>query len=323
MTSRLVLGMDIGGTSSRALVADVDGTVLGTGVAGGGNPVAHGARALAAIRDALRAALAGVDPADVEAAVFGWAGGDVAMRDPEIGPAVRAGWQQAGLRCVPAMVSDVTLAYVSGTDATDGTVLVAGTGAVAAAMGDRVIARCTDGHGWLLGDRGSGFWLGRKAVQATLAALDRGGPLSGLDLEVLRALGVPRGRGRLRVDATIEAVHRRPPVALAELAPIVLAAADAGHQDAVLLTTRAARHLTASVRRVRDLGATTPVVLGGGLLATPSPLSRTVRAAVARQWPDAEITTAGNGAAAAAWLASAALPGARPARHEKLVRGLR
>ncbi|MFD1542702.1 N-acetylglucosamine kinase [Nonomuraea guangzhouensis] len=312
MTVTLVLGMDIGGTSSRALVADVEGHVRGAGQAGGGNPISRGLAGITAIRDALRAATAGVDPADIKAAVFGLAGGEVAMRTPEIVQALETGWRQAGLLCTPAMVSDVTLAYVSGTDAADGTVVVSGTGAVAAAIRDRTVMRAADGHGWLLGDHGSGFWIGREAVRAVLITLDRDGSLSELNRQVLRDLGVPDADrlagGRTLTNAIIETAHRIPPPELARLAPLVLTAADGGDQEATLITRRAADHLTASVNVIRQPGATSPIVLGGSLLTTPNPLSRALRTSLGRTWPDTKISTSGEGAAAAAWLASRHLP---------------
>ncbi|MFI7702034.1 N-acetylglucosamine kinase [Nonomuraea sp. NPDC049480] len=308
----LLLGMDIGGTSSRVIVADLNGRVHGTGRAGGGNPVSRGSAGITAIRDALRAALATVDPADVRAAVFGFAGGDVATRDPEIARRLRAGWRQAGLLCTPTMVSDVTLAYVSGTDAADGTVVVSGTGAAAAAIRDRTLVRRADGHGWLLGDHGSGFWIGREAVRAVLTTIDRHGALSELNRQVLRDLGVPyadrRADDQSLTNATIEAAHRIPPAELARLAPLVLSAAESGDPEATLMCNLAAEHLSASVNIIRQPGATSPIVVGGSMLTTSNPLSRAMRASLGKTWPHAKIRTAGEGAAAAAWLAVRQLP---------------
>ncbi|WP_433508972.1 N-acetylglucosamine kinase [Nonomuraea sp. CA-143628] len=311
MSVTLVLGMDIGGTSSRVIVADLFGRLRGVGRAGGGNPVSRGPAAITAIRDALCAALVAVDPADVKAAVFGLAGGDVAVHDPEIAQALRAGWRQAGLRCTPTMVSDVTLAYVAGTDSAEGSVLVSGTGAVAAAIRERTIVRCADGHGWLLGDLGSGFWIGREGIRATLAAMDRCHPPSDLHREILHALGVAHAERRTlaSTSATIDAAHRMPPAELAKLAPLILTAAEGGNVEARLIARRAAEHLTASLNAIRILGATSPIVLGGSLLTTANPLSQAVRASVRKVWPDAEIHRAGGGAAAAAWLAARRLSG--------------
>jgi N-acetylglucosamine kinase-like BadF-type ATPase len=296
--------MDIGGTATRSLVADVDGRVLGTGRAGGGNPVSCGAAGLAAIRAAMGDALAAVDPADVAAAVYGFAGGDVAVKDPAVVTALAAGWRAAGLRCTPVMVADATLAFVAGTPAADGSVLIAGTGAVAADIRDRDVVRTEDGHGWLLGDDGSGFWLGREAVRATIRRADRRLAMTSLDRVVLADLEVSAVVAPELTNAAVAAAHRLRPVDLARLAPLVLASAGAGDQDALEITGRAAVLLVDALRAVRPVGALGPVVLSGGLLTASNPLALAVRSRCAEVWPGAEIHAAGPTAAAAAWLAS-------------------
>ncbi|MGH3736957.1 MAG: ATPase, partial [Micromonosporaceae bacterium] len=59
--------------------------------------------------------------------------------------------------------------------------------------------------------------------------------------------------------------------------------------------------------RVRA-GAGGPLVLAGGLLACDTALSHRVRSAAAQRWPEARVTVARDGAAAAAWLAAQRLP---------------
>ncbi|TBL29772.1 ATPase, partial [Verrucosispora sp. SN26_14.1] len=75
MSDTVVIGLDVGGTSTRALAVTLDGGRLGTGRAGGGNPTSHGAtRAAGELLTALRAALAGIDPTRVRAGAIGLAG---------------------------------------------------------------------------------------------------------------------------------------------------------------------------------------------------------------------------------------------------------
>jgi len=68
----LVLGVDAGGTASRAVVATADGTVVGHGEAGPGNPTSVGPAAARAIGTAVSTALGDHDPARVTAAAVGW-----------------------------------------------------------------------------------------------------------------------------------------------------------------------------------------------------------------------------------------------------------
>ncbi|KAB1935509.1 ATPase [Micromonospora sp. ALFpr18c] len=312
MSDTVVVGLDVGGTSTRATALTLSGERLGTGRAGGGNPTSHGAeRAAAELLSALRGALADVDPARVAAGTIGLAGAARLLADPAGRAAFDRAWHDAGLRCPYAVHGDALVAYASGTAAPDGTILIAGTGAITAQVHDLRLDRVADGHGWLLGDTGSGFWLGREAVRRLLADLDAGHTPGTLGTAILTELVgsadiAPRPRDT--VDATVQAVTRQPPIELARLAPLVVTAATDGEPVATALITEAAAHLAESVGRIRPTGAQTPVVLGGGLLTADTPLATAVRAELGRRWPDAPLRTAGDGAAAAAWLAARDLP---------------
>ena len=136
---------------------------------------------------ALRAALAGIDPRRVNASVIGVAGVS-ALRTPPVAARFGQVWADAGLTCDPGYAPDLEVAFAAGTPEPDGSVLVAGTGATAGAVTGHRLTRTADGHGWLLGDDGSGFWLGREAVRATLRTLDAGEPPGRLVGSVLREL---------------------------------------------------------------------------------------------------------------------------------------
>src|SRR5262245_46051944 len=94
---RLALGVDAGGTGSRALLLDQTGVQVGRGDGAAGNPMA-GPVAVRAIGATVRAALEGCDPAAVGFAVVGIAGlsslGNSAVRN-----AFAAEWRKIGLTC--------------------------------------------------------------------------------------------------------------------------------------------------------------------------------------------------------------------------------
>jgi glucosamine kinase len=294
----LVLGMDVGGTSSRALVADLSGRVLGTGLAGGGNPVSHGlGPAMAAIRAAMEQALDAVPRVEVQANVVGAAGFGAGSAHEALAEL----WRELGLPGEPVVAGDIEVAFASGTAALDGSVLVSGTGAIAGEFVGGRQGRVADGAGWLLGDHGSGFWVGREAVRHALST--RRDPDDPLAAAVARQL---TGRDEVDRQAVIHATYGAPPVRLSELARLVVAAADGGSAPATEILERAADELHSTLRGVRDPGAATVVVLGGGLLGT-SFLQAAVRERIARTWPDAPITTCGSGVGGAAWLAARSL----------------
>jgi len=335
VSDALVIGLDIGGTSTRALVASLAGDRVSTGTAGGGNPTSHGAEAAAAeLGKALTEALAAVDPRWVHAGTIGLAGVARLLADPASRAAFDRAWADAGLRCPYELIGDALVAYASGTASPDGTVLIAGTGAIAATIRGFALDRVSDGHGWLLGDAGSGFWLGREAVRATLAAMDASRPLGRLSRAVVAALLGPAdhpltaGRSDLggtvsardRVDLLVQRVTRRPPVELAKLAPLVITAHAEGDPTATALLAESARLLTESVARIREPGDPSPIVLAGGLLTGDTPLAPAVERELSARWPEAPRPRASDGAAAAAWLAARPLltPVEAAALHARL-----
>jgi glucosamine kinase len=326
MSGSMVIGLDVGGTSTRAAVVSLDGERLGTGRAGGGNPTSHGAdRAAAELRGALGAALAAVDPGRIRAGIIGLAGAGRLLADPAGRAAFDRAWRDVGLRCAYQVHGDALVAYASGTDSPSGTILIAGTGAIAAEVRDLLLARVADGHGWLLGDAGSGFWLGREAVRRTLAALDSGprvGPLGAAVLTELLGSAQVAARPRDTVDVLVQTVTRRPAVQLANLAPLVIQAARDGDPTATAIVAEAAGHLADSVARIRPAEAANPIVLGGGLLTGGTPLAEAVRVALGSRWPDATLVNAGDGAVAAAWLAARTLPEVDAERSARMHRRL-
>ncbi|MBB5778267.1 N-acetylglucosamine kinase [Nonomuraea jabiensis] len=309
----LVLGVDAGGTSSRAALFTVDGAPVGRGHAPGANPVTlgmdqAGAHLTAAVQEAGSASLP-----HVSAVVLGLAGNPGACRElaarvlrpllPQ-GPPVR-------------VVGDTVTAFAAGTAAPSGTVLISGTGAIAAKITNHEQTATADGYGWLFGDEGSSFWLGHAAARTTIHTLATTGPLATHTIPdplatarppsaptsgdgrlvalVVRQL-LPEGVGEDPVAQLAAAVHARPPLALAELAPLVSQAAEAGDPVAQALVAEAAARLASTAAQVHEPGL--PIVLAGGVLTPEGP----VRRAVHDLLPDA--VTAGDTADGAAWLAA-------------------
>ncbi|QIZ35641.1 N-acetylglucosamine kinase [Saccharopolyspora sp. ASAGF58] len=312
----LVLGMDIGGTTSRALVSDLSGRVLGRGEAAGGNPNSHPAdQAMRQIADAARSALAEIDPAAVRNCVIGMAGVSK-MADPEFSALFDHTWSRLGLHCARRAISDSEVAFAAGTPEPGGTVLIAGTGAIAARIEQHRMVATIGGHGWLLGDEGSAFWLGREAVRAALRALDRDEPLQGLTAAVRDRLlpNAPDAPAAQRKQL-ISTVNAAPPIRLAELAPLVTAAADETAADIVL---RAARALADTAAATRTHGETRTIVLAGGLMAPGNPVREALRGTLSKRGFQ-DQRTAGPGEAGAAWLAALDLTAAPETLHKRLL----
>jgi N-acetylglucosamine kinase-like BadF-type ATPase len=287
----LVVGIDAGGTRTRAALARSrgGGGLLGEGSGGPGNALSVGREELTAH---LAAALARAVPPGARGAVravYGGFAGASAGLGPERGhelavSCLRAALAGAGMAPDAVEVggdTEIALASAPGAPA-DGLVLIAGTGAVAARVGGGRRVAVADGQGWLLGDDGSGFWLGRQAVRAALAALDGRGPGTALLDAVLAHYGLPPDGGAAQdvAEGVVVAAYARPPVELALLSPAVVAAAEEGDAVARGLLDGAAELLARAVRALRPR-AGEPLVLSGGLLGPGGPLLEPLSALLA------------------------------------------
>jgi N-acetylglucosamine kinase-like BadF-type ATPase len=267
----LVLGVDVGGMHTRVLVSTMRGREIARATGDGGNPTSNGTEvAIGAIGDALRTALSGIRPALVAHGVIGIAGapgnGDFETRLGEV-------WTAAGLRCPVDVVSDVDVAFAAGTHETTGALVLAGTGTVIAGFEQGRIARQIDGHGWLVGDAGSGFWLGREAVQAVLRALDGRGPSTALLPMVAEALDVEP-----TASSIVSRVYEQPPIGLARFAPLVSTAATDGDPVARSIATRATAAILEAVTALDIPAAGYRVaVLAGGVLLNQGPVRTRVQ----------------------------------------------
>jgi N-acetylglucosamine kinase-like BadF-type ATPase len=292
LSRSLVIGIDAGGTWTRAYLAEAadDGAVIGHGADGPGNALS--VRRAELTRHLAAAVAAAVPPdrrSEVRAVVGGFAGGG-----NDTGPAsghdlavscLQAALTENGIDTRAVEVTgDLEIAFAAAPGApTDGLALIAGTGAVAGRVANRRRTALADGDGWLLGDAGGGFWLGREVLRATLRALDGRGPWTSL-VEAVAAhhLGSPGGpyferempgrgeRERLR-NLLLPRVYAEPPVALARLSPLAFAAEDSGDEVATTLLDDAADELAATVAALNPVDGE-PLVATGGLLGPSGPL---------------------------------------------------
>jgi N-acetylglucosamine kinase-like BadF-type ATPase len=319
MRGTLVVGVDAGATSTRCVLATLDGTVVGRGAAGGANRNSSAGEVSRTLHTAIAAAIASADPADVRLGVLGAAGSGGAGREAFRAAATRA-WREAGLTGAVVTVTDLEVAYAAGTAEPDGVLLLSGTGALAARFAGGALDRRCDGYGWLLGDEGSAVWIAVRALRAALAALDgRGEPTVLVDRACARFGVEAGGRDREEIaQGLLAAGFAVPPAALGGLAPAVSAAAEAGDPVATKICAAAAGRLLHTFDSVEP-PSSSPVVLAGSVLLSAGPVARQVRAGLLDR-TGAEPHPALDGAGGAAALAVARLTGAPvPASvHERL-----
>ncbi|MDP3952254.1 N-acetylglucosamine kinase [Microbacterium sp.] len=267
-----MLGVDAGGTSTRAVLTTAQGECIGYGVGGRGNPISAGAdRAADGVLGAIARALAPSSGTLADVAVITAA---MAGQRAEEG---EGGWLLARLAAEGfsgrlTFESDLLATYSSGSAEPFGYAIVAGTGASAVRVSGGRIEATADGLGWLLGDRGSGFWIGHRVATAVVRDLDGAGAATSLTGAVLEHLGIAadetRREGRPRsLEQLVASLYGMRPIELAALAPLAFVGDD---RVAERILRRAGQHLADSLGAVRT--GPGPLVVGGSVLSRSGPV---------------------------------------------------
>jgi glucosamine kinase len=286
----IVVGVDGGGSKTRVRVADATGAEL---ITVDGPPSAiHPGRVdqsteaiVRTIVDAMSAAgLPEVRPGVVCIGVAG--AGREGERD--------ALWQALVARDIADEIivnTDATIALDDAFGDGAGILLISGTGSIAVGRGPTgTVARC-GGWGPIIGDEGSGAWLGRRALGVVTAAHDGREPETALTGAVLTAAMVGDVEGLIPWAARATAAE------LAALAPAVLHSADSGDARADTLLAFAVEELLLHVRALArrlfvDERAAYDVALAGGLLYRGSPLRVRLARRLATAVPGAQLHAA-------------------------------
>ncbi|KQZ11392.1 hypothetical protein ASD23_04865 [Agromyces sp. Root1464] len=184
------------------------------------------------------------------------------------------------------LAHDSITAYLGALGDERGVVVAAGTGSVTLAVGAVEIAR-VDGWGYLMGDAGSGYWLGRAALEAVMRDYDGRGPATALS-EVVRADFPDVEAAYIELQADPERVQR-----IASYARAVADAAAAGDEVSAAIASAGARELAmsaiAGLRRVGELGAPVSQVRGVGGLFHGEVLGREFVETLRAELPGAEV----------------------------------
>ena len=242
----LFVGVDGGGTGCRAVVAAREGEVLGFAESGSANAYAVGVdvawrHVLSAVDGALvRAGFTPEDKARAHAC-FGLAGMD---RPKDQVRFLAGGHPFLSLR----LVNDAHVALVGAVGREAGVLLIAGTGSIVFGLDEAGERYRVGGWGFVLGDEGSGAWLGKEAVRAVMRMVDGRGEETALAELVFGSWGpdVPALQERVRVAA---------PADYGVFAPQVLALAAEG--DGVALRLKDAA-ITALAELLRAMDARYP-----------------------------------------------------------------
>jgi glucosamine kinase len=267
VAERFVFGFDGGQTGTTCLLARSDGAILGRGT---GGHLLH--LSLPAGRNAMRVAfeqctseawrMAGISPQPCAAAYLGLSGVETGTREAAIAEQIAAETVGAG-KIVAA--NDGTSALAGALLGQPGVVVIAGTGAIALGANETGVQAFAGGWGWLLGDEGSAFDLGRRGLLAAVHAWDGRGPSTLLAVRLQAHFGVDYYFDVKRIIFSSPLDARL----FADLAPIVVQAAQDGDSVARTIVSDGAHELArAAAAVIMRLGftlSTIPVSYAGGV----------------------------------------------------------
>jgi glucosamine kinase len=246
------LGIDAGGTHSRARLVSDDGSVLGTGEAGAANTPTGLPEALRAVEEASARAVAEAGLGESAMASI-YAGVGIAGLNRR---GVLPGLQEhhfpfAGIR----FASDAAIAQLGGHAGGDGAVVIVGTGSIGfARVGGEVIT--IGGYGFPVSDEGSGAELGLRAIRRALWARDGRIAHSGLTHDLLAWFHESAGE-------IVDWTGRATPADYAMFAPLVMDHAEQGDPVAELIVQESALRLGLLIRAMLDRGAVHCCLMGG------------------------------------------------------------
>jgi glucosamine kinase len=237
--------------------------------------------------------MANIRPAQIERTCVGIAGG----ARPEISAAVRrllSEFISGEIEVVGDMVIAMEAAFGRG----PGVIVIAGTGSIAYGRNSKGETARAGGWGFAISDEGSGHWIGRAAVAASMRAYDEAGDAS---TSVLLK-GIMKLWDASPLEQLVVAANAAPD--FAALLPAVLSAADAGDATARAVLTQAGVELAALAkivigRLVAD-AETVPVAVSGGVFCNCALVREVfydrIRAEYPRVLPNANVADPAIGA---------------------------
>lgn len=258
--TRVGLGLDGGGSSSRWLLLASDGAVLGEGRTGPltGHLYTENDEQLERLRKVLEEARALAQPDAFVAGLTGMHAGTLALERYRevIGESLELGPERVFIG------DDMHIAYASVFGPGEGILVYAGTGSIAYHRTGAGEVFRTGGYGYLIDDAGGGYWLGREGLKALLRRYDA----LGAPPQTPLADALYTRIGSRNWDEMMPVLYEGGRSFIASLAPAVAVAAQAGDEEAQAILRAGGVELA---RLVTDLfgrlGGPLPVVFAGGI----------------------------------------------------------
>jgi N-acetylglucosamine kinase-like BadF-type ATPase len=173
--------------------------------------------------------------------------------------------KRIGYKARVLVVNDALVALEAGAPGRPGVVIISGTGSISYGRNAEGMAARSGGWGYVLGDEGSGYWIGRAAVRAVLREADQRGKETALTPLLLAHFGLDQPQGLIH-----EVYHSNlKPAAIGALAQCVHQAFAQGDEVAIGILRGAANELESAAmsvaRRLDLVGDHFPFILAGGI----------------------------------------------------------
>ncbi len=265
MVDATVVGIDIGGSKTRAVRTDEAGTVVVESTAGSANFESVSRPQALLELDRIFAGL-GAEPIDI--VCVGSAGINTREQEDDLGAVISA--RAPGAK---VLVAHDTRLILAAAELDHGIAVISGTGSVAWGRNSAGMTARAGGWGYLLGDEGSGYWVVREAIRQVLRECDAAAEAGPLAIALAAAAGVP-GPYDLLGRFYAQPSRRY----WAQLSTVVFELAAQGDPVGMGIVAATADALVAAIvavaRQIRQPG---PVALGGGLIVNQAALQSLVR----------------------------------------------
>ena len=285
------VGIDGGGTNTRAILVGEAGQVLGLGYAGPSNYNDVGFEtAKSNIKKATNAALnkAGLNQADIELSLFLGLAGVVSEKDRTT---IHRMIKEIGVLTPQSTYvdHDVRIALAGALNMEEGICLIAGTGS--SCYGRRKDGKSWRAGGWgaLLDDAGGAYQIGLSALKAATQEFDGRGPATTITPKIMSALGIVNP-DEIMHRVYVEGLCKRE---IAAFAPLVTKDAEAGDPVAYQILQEGALALAQMAQAVRErlnFQANIQIAVAGSVYKYSCLYRKTLTQAIKSKIPEAQIT---------------------------------
>jgi len=248
-----ILGIDGGGSKTRAVIVDANNNIIGTGLSGPANPLHGFEQAINSITESAELAikdanLSGVNLSDLVAGV-GLAGVNLPALFEQM-----SNWQHPFGKMF--LATDLLIACLGAHNGSDGAVMITGTGSCGFSYVNGH-PYTLGGHGFPHGDKGSGAWFGFQAANHVLMSLDGLKEKSVINEKLLALLDVTDS------VEVVEMIAGKPAAYYARMANLVFDAAEEGDSVAKAIVVEGASYISGVARQLSTQKPPRMSLIGG------------------------------------------------------------